>query len=90
MKIKDGLCQEITKVCVYSDWNYFWAFQSVCRVMSVFSYAFYIEMKVFFSGDRILARKPPYYRTVDVPDMWFSAEFVWEIRGADFTISPVH
>jgi hypothetical protein len=57
MKIKDS--QEITKVCGYSDWNYFWDFQSVCRVMSVFSYAFYIEMKEFFSGDRILARKPP-------------------------------
>ncbi|KAJ6941348.1 hypothetical protein NC651_007208 [Populus alba x Populus x berolinensis] len=37
--------------------------------MSVFSNAFYIEMKEFFSGDRILARKPPYYRTVDVPDI---------------------
>ncbi|KAG6777436.1 hypothetical protein POTOM_017257 [Populus tomentosa] len=85
-------------------------FQSVCRVMSGFSDAFYIEvngfhdsyvdksihmgmlsrMKEFFSGDRILAKKPPYYRTVEVPDMWFSPEVVWEIRGADFTISPVH
>lgn len=65
-------------------------FQSVCRVMSGFSDAFYIEMKEFFSGDRILAKKPPYYRTVEAPDMWFSPEVVWEIRGADFTISPVH
>ncbi|CAI0450960.1 unnamed protein product [Linum tenue] len=65
-------------------------FQSVCRVMSGFSDAFYKEMKEFFTGDRTLTKKPPYYRTLEVPDMWFSAELVWEIRGADLTISPVH
>ncbi|CAK9177951.1 unnamed protein product [Ilex paraguariensis] len=47
-------------------------------------------MKEFFSGDRILAKKPPYYQTGEVPDMWFSPELVWAIRGADFTVSPVH
>ncbi|KAG9449033.1 hypothetical protein H6P81_008998 [Aristolochia fimbriata] len=65
-------------------------FQSVCRVMSGFSDAFYAEMKEFFSNDKILSRKPPYYQTAEVPDVWFSPELVWEIRGADFTISPVH
>ncbi|KAL5571330.1 hypothetical protein UlMin_020927 [Ulmus minor] len=65
-------------------------FQSVCRVMSGFSDSFYTEMKSFFSGDKILSKKPPYYRTAEVPDMWFSAELVWQIRGADFTVSPVH
>ncbi|EXC20557.1 DNA ligase 1 [Morus notabilis] len=65
-------------------------FQSVCRVMSGFSDSFYTEMKSFFSGDKILSKKPPYYRTGEVPDMWFSPELVWEIRGADFTVSPVH
>ncbi|KAF3444323.1 hypothetical protein FNV43_RR14013 [Rhamnella rubrinervis] len=65
-------------------------FQSVCRVMSGFSDSFYAEMKNFFSGDKILSKKPPYYRTAEAPDMWFSSELVWEIRGADFTVSPVH
>ncbi|KAM1298999.1 hypothetical protein ACFX2F_025739 [Malus domestica] len=65
-------------------------FQSVCRVMSGFSDSFYIEMKGFFSGAKILSRKPPYYKTSEMPDMWFSPELVWEIRGADFTVSPVH
>ncbi|KAG2253474.1 hypothetical protein Bca52824_083610 [Brassica carinata] len=65
-------------------------FQSVCRVMSGFSDAFYIEMKELYSGDKILAKKPPYYRTGETPDMWFTAEVVWEIRGADLTVSPVH
>ncbi|XP_020246783.1 DNA ligase 6 [Asparagus officinalis] len=65
-------------------------FQSVCRVMSGFSDEFYKSMKEFFSGEKILSRKPPYYQTDESPDLWFSAEVVWEIRGADFTISPVH
>ncbi|KHG17105.1 hypothetical protein F383_21615 [Gossypium arboreum] len=65
-------------------------FQSVCRVMSGFSDSFYKEMKEFYSGDRILAKKPAYYQTAEVPDMWFSPELIWEIRGADFTVSPVH
>ncbi|XP_042500637.1 DNA ligase 6 isoform X2 [Macadamia integrifolia] len=65
-------------------------FQSICRVMSGFSDSFYVEMKEFFSGDKVLSKKPPYYQTAEVPDIWFSPELVWEIRGADFTISPVH
>ncbi|KAL7101678.1 hypothetical protein ACP275_08G069700 [Erythranthe tilingii] len=65
-------------------------YQSVCRVMSGFSDAFYIEMKEFFTTERVLSKKPPYYRTAEVPDMWFSPELVWQIKGADFTVSPVH
>ncbi|XAR51498.1 DNA ligase (ATP) [Bertholletia excelsa] len=65
-------------------------FQSVCRVMSGFSDSFYIEMKEYFSGDKVLSRKPLYYQTDEVPDMWFSSDLVWEIKGADLTVSPVH
>ncbi|GER35611.1 DNA ligase [Striga asiatica] len=65
-------------------------YQSVCRVMSGFSDAFYKEMKEFFSGDKILSKKPPDYRTSEAPDMWFTPEVVWQIRGAEFTVSPVH
>ncbi|XP_028785526.1 DNA ligase 6-like isoform X2 [Neltuma alba] len=65
-------------------------YQSVCRVMSGFSDAFYMEMKEFFSEDKILSKKPPYYRTAEVPDKWFCPLLVWEIRGAEFTVSPVH
>lgn len=49
-----------------------------------------MQMKEFFSGDKILLKKASYYRTAEVPDMWFSPELVWEIRGAEFTVSPVH
>ncbi|KAI4389328.1 hypothetical protein MLD38_001564 [Melastoma candidum] len=65
-------------------------YQSVCRVLSGFSDTFYIEMKEYFSGDRILSKMPPYYKTGERPDMWFSPEVVWEIKAADFTVSPVH
>ncbi|KAL3378170.1 hypothetical protein AABB24_004205 [Solanum stoloniferum] len=65
-------------------------FQSVCRVMSGFSDSFYVEMRDFFDADKICQKKPPYYRSEEVPDMWFSPEVVWVIRGADFTVSPVH
>lgn len=47
-------------------------------------------MKEFFSGDKILSMKPSYYITAEVPEMWFSPEVVWAIRGSDFTVSPVH
>ncbi|WVZ07015.1 hypothetical protein V8G54_020361 [Vigna mungo] len=65
-------------------------YQSVCRVMSGFSDSFYIEMKEFFSGDKVLSKKPPYYQTGEAPDIWFCPQVVWEIKGADFTVSPVH
>ncbi|RLN24176.1 DNA cross-link repair 1 protein isoform X3 [Panicum miliaceum] len=65
-------------------------FQSVCRVMSGFSDEFYKEMKEFYSGERILPKKPVYYKTDEQPEVWFTTEQVWEIRGADLTLSPVH
>lgn len=39
---------------------------------------------------RQLPGPKPYYVTHEQPDMWFDAAEVWEIRGADLTISPVH
>jgi DNA ligase-1 len=73
-----------------------WA--SVCRVMSGFSDAFYKQKTAFYrdEGDddvaagRLLACKPPYYVTGDTPDVWFAPTEVWEIRGADLTVSPRH
>lgn len=49
-----------------------------------------MQMKEFLSEDKLLSKKPPYYQTGETPDMWFCPQLVWEIRGADFTVSPVH
>lgn len=38
---------------------------------------------------RIPTRKP-YYVTGENPDVWFEPLEVWELRGADLTVSPVH
>ncbi len=48
----------------------------------------------FESLSKIKIDKPKsYYRvndTLEQPDHWFEAEQVWEIKCADFSISPVH
>ena len=41
---------------------------------------------------QVIAQPPKYYRVSDglTPTMWFQPTKVWEIRGADLTISPAH
>ena len=39
---------------------------------------------------RTLPGRPPYYSTGEHCSLWFEPGEVWEIRGADLTISPVH
>ena len=39
---------------------------------------------------QLLESKPLYYNTNEVCSVWFEACEVWEIRGADLTLSPVH
>ena len=41
-----------------------------------------LQMKEFYSGEKILPKKPVYYKTDEQPELWFTAEQVWEIRGA--------
>eukprot|EP00884_Botryococcus_braunii_P017318 jgi/Botrbrau1/426/Bobra.110_2s0076.1 len=64
-------------------------FQSVCRCMSGFTDAFYTAATERLGARKIPARKP-YYVTAESPDVWFEPSEVWELRGADLTISPVH
>lgn len=84
---KAGWYSPFLMACYNPDYE---EYQSVCRVMSGFSDEFYKEMKEFYSEERILPKKPVYYKTDELPELWFSAEQVWEIRGADLTLSPVH
>ena len=41
-------------------------------------------------GAQRLDGKRAYYETGESPSVWFPPTEVWEIRGADLTISPVH
>lgn len=48
-----------------------------------------VQATTRFKATAIPAKKA-YYRTEERPDVWFEPTEVWEIRGADLTISPVH
>jgi len=48
-----------------------------------------VQATTRFKATAIPAKKS-YYRTDESPDVWFEPTEVWEIRGADLTISPVH
>ena len=73
-------------------------FISVCAIPFTpwVSLQFYEELSskyredVESEGEWVLDSKPVYYCTNEEPTVWFAPQLVWEIRGADLTISPVH
>ncbi|KAL7753981.1 hypothetical protein RI367_000914 [Sorochytrium milnesiophthora] len=69
-------------------------FDTLTKVMSGFSDAFYKERLEFYTRDngRLISGPKPNYNVSDQlhPDVWFEPSEVWEIRGADFTLSTVH
>ncbi|WPT16117.1 DNA ligase 6 [Picochlorum sp. SENEW3] len=65
-------------------------FQSLCRVMSGFSDEFYKEATERLSKN-LLPSKPYDVMTGEKPSVWFGQPYeVWELRGAELSISPVH
>lgn len=67
--------------------------QSLCRVMSGFSDAFYKDVSEFFGRPENQvseAEARRMYDTGEQPPIWLRPCEVWEIRGADLTMSPVH
>ena len=64
-------------------------FQSLCRIMSGFSDEFY-QNKFDLYSKKTLDARPEHFVTGEAPPYWFEPTEVWEIRGADLTISPVH
>lgn len=67
-------------------------FQSVCKVMSGYSDQQYKELTAFYLDGHTLPEKPAHYvvGTGISPSVWLEACQVWEVKGADFTMSPVH
>jgi DNA ligase-1 len=72
------------------------SFQSICRCMSGLTDDFYKELTSFYTPLAVSNRPHKAYpavlpyRTNESPSVWFPACKVWEIRGADITVSPVH
>lgn len=72
------------------------SYQSMCRCMSGFTDVFYEQKTEQYksirddTNDQRKPTKPSYYGTLETPDVWFTPQEVWEIRGADLTLSPKH
>jgi DNA ligase-1 len=66
-------------------------FQTLCKCMSGFSDEFYSTMKQIYQP-RIIPKPRPDFDITDslTPEFYFEPFEVWEIAGADLTLSPVH
>ncbi|KAH7909043.1 ATP-dependent DNA ligase [Hygrophoropsis aurantiaca] len=65
---------------------------AVCKCMSGFSDAFYKEITAKYAADSENCSKQPRWECITggfKPDVYFRPHEVWEIRGADITLSPV-
>ncbi|KAI0092934.1 hypothetical protein BDY19DRAFT_920969 [Irpex rosettiformis] len=67
---------------------------AVCKCMSGFSDTFYKELRERYPADSETCAKTPLWDpTIETgglrPEVYFKPQEVWEIRGADITISPV-
>ncbi len=64
-------------------------YQTVCKLATGFSDE---NLQSFFNSFKEIEIKHPprNYRFEITPDVWFTPKFVWEIKAADLSISPVH
>lgn len=63
-------------------------YQTLCRCMSGFTDEFYKEKTKFYEEKKI-APQPMMVRG-EAPSVWFQPSEVWEVRGAELTVSPIH
>ncbi|CAA9990642.1 DNA ligase I, putative [Plasmodium knowlesi strain H] len=66
-------------------------FQTVCKAGTGFSDEILGSLYDTLS-DKIIPSKKSYYEVSDKlnPDVWFDAHYVWEVKAADLSLSPVH
>ncbi len=62
---------------------------SVCKVGTGFSDEVLLELSKL--GNQLLTKKPdPRFNTNLIPDKWFTPKLVFEVQGAELTLSPTH
>lgn len=66
-------------------------YQAICKIGTGFSEAD-LESQAAFFKDYLIPGPKPYYRCTDgvKPDVWFEPVQVWEVKAADFSISPIY
>ena len=64
-------------------------YQTVCKLATGFSDE---NLLSFFNAlkETEVKQAPRNFRYEIEPDVWFSPKFIWEIKAADLSISPVH
>jgi DNA ligase 1 len=66
-------------------------FQAICKIGTGFSEA---DLEAFAGSlrEHIIVGPKPYYRVKEgvKPDVWFSPIRVWEVKAADFSLSPIY
>ncbi|KAI3870872.1 hypothetical protein MKW92_001661 [Papaver armeniacum] len=66
-------------------------FQCICKTGTGFSEDVLEELSSSLRS-QVIPRPKSYYRFTDAtkPDVWFQPTEVWEVKGADLTVSPVY
>jgi DNA ligase 1 len=67
-------------------------YQVICKLGTGFSEADLERMTAELKPHVLLSGPKPYYRSGESvkPDVWFDSVCVWEVKAADFSISPIY
>ena len=65
-------------------------YQSICRLGTGFTDPFLQEAFTSLQPYCLSSAPSEYQAPTGDVDVWFSPAFVWEVRAADFSLSPVH
>ena len=66
-------------------------YQAICKTGTGFSEA-QLEAQYNLLKEHVIPRPKPYYNlgTCPAPDVWFDSKYVWEVKAADLSLSPIY